>query len=172
MRPTFFIDLDCRLQSANAPKERPHVFKPGDQLWLAEDAPYDKGVIPALTRFFVSRIDDEDGTMWLLAEGDVPALFYADNMLVLMPWGTEDILPYLRVAVRVAEYQEKPEDAAQRLPRSNVRQLGKLALVAAMAAVFWSLPTLSTKQHDLFTNLGTKHAIWNNTSGNELTIRT
>lgn len=179
MRPTFYVDLDCRPQSANAPKERPHAFKPGDSLWLAEDYPYEFGVIPAQTRFFVSHVAEEDGTMWLLAEGNVPALYYADNMLALVPWHTEDLLPYLRVAVRQPEFQVSPEfshpsgtvPSPHPLPPSNVRQLGKLVLVAcACVSLIAARPHGVTSDH--LTHKTVRHAHWNNTDGNELTIRT
>ncbi|WP_368508075.1 hypothetical protein [Bradyrhizobium lupini] len=174
MRPTFYVDLDCRIQSANAPKERPHAFKPGDILWLTEAFPYQFGMIPANTRFFVQAVDDEDGSLWLIAEGDVPALFYSDNMLVLQPWGTEDILPFLRAVVRLPDIQVQPglDGEGNPLPRSNVRQLGKLVLVAAMATVCWGVPKALNHTNHTLTIVKEQHAIWNNPSGNELTIGT
>lgn len=105
MRPTFYVDLDCRLQSASAPKERPHAFKVGDVVWLIKPYATEYGIVPAPTKLFVSHIAEEDGTMWLLAEGDVPALFHWDNMMVVAPWDTEDLLPCLRAEVRCYELQ-------------------------------------------------------------------
>lgn len=151
MRPTFYIDLDCRVHSCNAPKDRPHCFKVADTLWLADAFDYEQGIIPAGTKMFVSHVDQEDGTMWLLAEGDVPALYYADNMVVVMPWVNDDLLMCLRADVRCPEKVVLPglpltalePDCA--LPLSNVRQVAfprsTLALVVAGLIAAWALPS-------------------------------
>lgn len=137
MRTTFLIDLDCQPVSANAPKDHPHAFKVSDMILVV--APYRNGYgdIPAGTKLFVSRVDDDDGTMWLLAEGDVPALFHWDNMIVASPYDCEDLLPCLRAVPHM-----RPEvipAAPGILLHQFERKLGtKLALIGCMAALGWA----------------------------------
>jgi hypothetical protein len=152
MRPTFALNLDLQPVSVNAPKTTPHAFTVGDVLSLSADYPYEFGLVPMGTKFFVSHVDDEDGTMWLLAEGDVPALWHADNMLVASPYDTEDFLPYLRAAIRCpAVTNLVPEQE----PKTNVRQLSKLALVACL---LWAGFSVGQRVH-------TPHQIFNHSPG-------
>jgi hypothetical protein len=153
MRPTFYVDLDCRVHSCNAPKERPHCFKPGDTLWLAEPFAYEYGPIPAGTKVFVSHVAPEDGAMWLMAEGDVPALYHSDNFIVAVPWDTEDLLMCLRADVRLPEAAMVPGlpltslEPDPSLPPSNVRRLGKLVAIAAVTVLACSLPQRMGSDH-------------------------
>lgn len=134
MRPTFALDLNLKPVSVNAPKETPHAFQPGDVLYTCEPYATGTGDVPVATKLFVLRVNDDDGTMWLLAEGDVPALFHWDNMLVAVPYDTEDLLPCLRAAIRcpVVELVPNLDGAGEPLPASNVRAI-TLKVVATIA---------------------------------------
>lgn len=155
MRTSFALDLDLRPISVNAPKDQPHVFRVGDVLWLTSDYPTPYGDVPADTKLFVQSITEDDGALWLRAEGDVPALFNWDNELVVVPYDTDDLAMCLRAAIRCPVAQVSPEDVPEEpLPPSNVRQLGKLALVAASIAISWSLSQRITAHND-FVHQGT-----------------
>lgn len=123
MRTTFALDLDLRLISVNAPISQPHALRAGDVFYTVE--PYDTGYgdVPTGTKFFVQAVAEEDCATWLRAEGDVPALFHWDNMLVIMPYHTEDVLPCLRAAIRCPVALLAPEDTEEVPPPSNVRRL-------------------------------------------------
>lgn len=138
MRTTFLIDLDCRPVSANAPKAQPHAFKVADVLWLVEAFTLAYGDIPAGTKLFVSYVSEDDGTMWLLAEGDVPALFHWDNMIVISPYDCEDFLPCLRAVPRM--HSEAIPTAPGIARPSLERRLGvTLKLVACAVALSWAV---------------------------------
>jgi hypothetical protein len=64
---------------------------------VALTGPYKTGVgeLPAGAKGFVSFIDADLGTVWILMEGIEPALVHWDNMLVVVPYDTEDLLAVL-----------------------------------------------------------------------------
>lgn len=147
MRPTFALDLDLKPVSVNAPATHPHAFAVGDVLWLAYDYRYEGHTVPEGTKFFVADVAEDDGTMWLLAEGDVPALFHAHNMLALSPYVTEDILPHLRAALRCPAVPVlAPKEAP--LPASNVRLLGRVVCAAAILTYLLAPAQLSHHTRD------------------------
>lgn len=60
-------------------------------------APYttELGVLPAGSKGFVSYVRDDTGETGILMEGMAPALVHWDNMLIIMPYGTEDLVDVL-----------------------------------------------------------------------------
>lgn len=98
MRTTFVISGD-RLVSEIRPRDEPLAFKVGDVLVLG--GPYNTpfGVVPAGIKGRVKHVDELDGTMWLFMEGRDPALIYWDNLLVLVPYDTEDLTELIRLTV-------------------------------------------------------------------------
>jgi hypothetical protein len=148
MRPTFALDLDLRPVSVNAPIAQPHVLRVGDVFFMALPYATEHGaVVPEGTKFFVSHINEDDGTTWLLAEGDVPALFHWDNMLAIVPYDTEDVLPCLRAALRCPVAALAPCDGeGEPLPPSNVRSLVTRLVVAAMLTMTFA-PTDNRPAH-------------------------
>lgn len=133
MRPTFALDLDLKPISVNAPVTQPHTFRVGDVFFLVKDYQYEYGPVPTGTKLFVQQIEQDDGTMWLRAEGDVPALFFSDNLLAAVPYDCEDLLPCLRAAIRCPAAALVPnlDGEGNPLPASNVRQL----VIKAVAGV-------------------------------------
>lgn len=125
MRPTFALDLDLKPISVNAPVTQPHTFRVGDVFFLVKDYQYEYGPVPTGTKLFVQQIEQDDGTMWLRAEGDVPALFFSDNLLAAVPYDCEDLLPCLRAAIRCPAAALVPnlDGEGNPLPASNVRHL-------------------------------------------------
>ncbi|MGY3589385.1 hypothetical protein [Bradyrhizobium sp. USDA 4350] len=155
MRTTFALDLNMRPVSVNAPKTQPHIFAVGDVLYLTASFATEYGIVPEGTKLFVNHVADDDGTTWLLAEGMEPALIHWDNMLVIAPYDTEDLLLCLRAAIRCPGISVAPEE----LPASNIRRVGvKLALVVAAAAlVGWATPQRVTSHNHFFTTNPTSH---------------
>lgn len=134
MRTSFALDLDLRPISVNAPKDQPHVFRPGDVLFTVQ--PYDtgssSGPLPTGTKLFVQHVAEDDGVTWLRAEGDVPALFHWDNMIILVPYDTEDVLPCLRAAIRCPAAVSITPEEPEALPPSNVRPMVRLVALLAI----------------------------------------
>jgi hypothetical protein len=154
MRTTFAFDLDLRPISVNAPIAQPHVLRVGDVFFFAAAYSTEYGDVPEGTKVFVQHVADEDGATWLRAEGDVPALFHWDNLIVIVPYLTEDLLPCLRAAIRCPVASLLP-DACDPLPPSNVRPLGRVVRAVALIAVLTGLLAPTTLQ---YARLDLKHA--------------
>lgn len=60
-------------------------------------APYttELGVLPAGSKGFVNYIRETTGEVGILMEGMEPALAHWDNMLIIMPYDTEDLVAVL-----------------------------------------------------------------------------
>lgn len=143
MRTSFALNLDLQPISVNTPIVQPHALRVGDVFYVAQAYSTEHGDVPEGTKLFVQHIAEEDGATWLRAEGDVPALFHWDNILVMVPYDTEDLLPCLRAAIRcpVAELQPNEGDP---LPPSNVRQIALRAVAILAVLVGLSAGALST----------------------------
>lgn len=94
MRTTFVLNNN-HAQSDIRPKALPHAIAVGTPVLLT--APYKTplGVVPKGAKGFVSFIDDDLGAVWILMEGQEPALIHWDNTLVVLPFDTEDLLAVL-----------------------------------------------------------------------------
>lgn len=108
MRTTFNLDNNNHAQSAIAPKKLAHTIKVGTP--VTTTAPYqtERGTLPAGARGFVKYIDEDRGELGILMEGMEPALIHWDNMIVLVPYDTDDMLAVL---------------AFERTPRAGERRL-------------------------------------------------
>jgi hypothetical protein len=95
MRTTFNIDNNNHAQSDIASKQSPHAITVGTP--VTTTAPYETevGVLPMGAKGFVKYIDETTGEVGILMEGLEPALLHWDNMLVIMPFDTEDLLAVL-----------------------------------------------------------------------------
>jgi hypothetical protein len=95
MRTTFILDDNNHAQSDERAKGLPHQIEVG--MPVAFTGPYktSAGEVPVGAKGFVSFIDEDLGAVWILMEGIEPALVHWDNMLVLMPYNTEDLLAVL-----------------------------------------------------------------------------
>jgi hypothetical protein len=95
MRITFQLDENGQAQSAIRSKQLPHDIKVGDP--VITTAPYEteKGLLPEGAKGFVKYIDETTGEWGVLMEGLEPALVHWDNMLVLVPYDTDDLLAVL-----------------------------------------------------------------------------
>lgn len=92
MRATFILDNNNHAQSVERPKSAPHTIAVGTPVVLRcpYQTPY--GAVPLGARGFVNFQDEASGALWILMEGAEPALVYLDNLLVLMPYDTDDTL--------------------------------------------------------------------------------
>lgn len=83
-------------------------------------APYttELGVLPAGSKGFVNYIRETTGEVGILMEGMEPALVHWDNMLIIMPYDTEDL-------VEVLEFK--------RIPYAGERRLSTYVGIAAAA---------------------------------------
>lgn len=99
MRPTFVVLTNGELVSAICRKGEQHALRAGLRLELAYTFDTEYGTVGAGARFVVLKVDEADGTTWLLAEGIEPALFHWDNMLVISPFETEDLLACVRLSI-------------------------------------------------------------------------
>jgi hypothetical protein len=99
MRPTFVILSNGELVSAIRKKGEQHALRIGLRLELAYSYETDYGTVPAGARGVVKAVDEDDGTTWILMEGIEPALFHWDNMLVISPHQTEELLTCIRLSI-------------------------------------------------------------------------
>lgn len=100
MRPTFLVTTNGELVSAIRKKGEQHTLRVGLRLELVQSYATDYGIVPAGARCVVQSVAEEDGTTWLLMDGyPWPALFHWDDMLVLSPYDTEDLVACLRLAI-------------------------------------------------------------------------
>jgi hypothetical protein len=108
MRATFIVNEDNHAQSDIRPKGAPHVIAVGTPVALsaAYRTPY--GIVPKGAKGFVSAVDEDNGSVWILMEGLEPALALWDNMLLLMPYDTEELLA-------VVEFKRAPPVLWRRL---------------------------------------------------------
>jgi hypothetical protein len=67
------------------------------------------GELPAGSKGFVEFIDPENGTVELFMEGRPPALYHWANILVLVPFQTDDLAECVRATFpkRTTETQDK-----------------------------------------------------------------
>lgn len=95
MKPTFTLDHDHHAQSAIQSKLLPGAITVGTT--VITTAPYETelGVLPAGSKGFVKYCDETTGEVGILMEGMEPALLHWKNMLVLMPFDTDDMLAVL-----------------------------------------------------------------------------
>lgn len=92
MRTTFALDDDNHAQSSIRSKGLPHDIKIGTPVILTGPYRTAQGEVPEGAKGFVSFVDEDMGAIWILMEGQEPALIYWDNTLVLVPFDTEDLL--------------------------------------------------------------------------------
>jgi hypothetical protein len=112
MRPTFIVLSNGELVSAIRKKGEQHALRVGLRLELAYPYETDYGIVPAGARGLIKAVDEEDGTVWILMEGMEPALFHWDNMLVISPHQTDDLVACIRLSID------------KRLPREEHRNHG------------------------------------------------
>jgi hypothetical protein len=95
MKPTFTLDSNSRAQSDVKSKVLAHDITVGTP--VITTAPYvtERGVLPTASKGFVKYIDETTSEVGILMEGMEPALVHWDNMLVLVPYDTEDLLAVL-----------------------------------------------------------------------------
>jgi hypothetical protein len=95
MKPTFTLDHNHQAQSAIQSKQLANVITVGTP--VITTAPYETelGVLPAGAKGFVKYCDETTGEVGILMEGMEPALLHWKNMLVLMPFDTDDLLAVL-----------------------------------------------------------------------------
>jgi hypothetical protein len=101
MRPrcTFVVMTNGELVSAIGVRGEAHALRAGLRLEMAYAYETDYGTVNEAARFCVAKIAEDDGTAWLMAEGIEPALYHWDNMLVISPFDTEDLLACLRLSI-------------------------------------------------------------------------
>lgn len=97
MRPTFLLNTDLQLVSALVTKGVEDGLKLHTSIELVGEYTTEYGKIDAGSRGFVDYIDPENGTVEILMEGIQPAVLAWGNMLILVPFDTDDVLPCLRV---------------------------------------------------------------------------
>jgi hypothetical protein len=95
MRPAIILNAQNKAVSVLVSWFEISALSVGTKVELVKDFETPYGKISAGTKGFVDYVDPETGTIWLLMEGIEPALIHWDNMLVLMPFDTEDILDCL-----------------------------------------------------------------------------
>jgi hypothetical protein len=100
MRPTFQVQTDGQLFSAIRKKGEQHALRTGLRVELVQSYATEYGIVPAGARGVIASVADEDGTTWILMEGfPWPALYHWDNMLVISPHQTEDLVACLRLTI-------------------------------------------------------------------------
>jgi hypothetical protein len=99
MRTTFVITDEHQLRSAIRPRVEPHQLTTGARIVMASSFETPYGTVPAGTKGFICRVDEEDGTVEALMEGAEPALWAWNNTLVLSPFTCEDLLVCTKLSV-------------------------------------------------------------------------
>lgn len=97
MRPTFLLNMDMQPVSALVTKGVGDGLKLHAAIELVCEYTTDCGVIAAGSKGFVDYIDPENGTVEVLMEGIQPAVLAWGNILILVPFDTDDLLACLRV---------------------------------------------------------------------------
>jgi hypothetical protein len=124
MRPTFLLNSDCKPVSALASKAEPHALHVGLRVSLARDFETPWGIVPAGSKGHVSFVDELTGSIDILIEGTLPALYHWQDTLVLVPWETDDL-----ASILVAHLRHLIEIDGRLLlrvnPPENVTQLRK-----------------------------------------------
>ncbi|MHC2284405.1 hypothetical protein [Bradyrhizobium barranii] len=118
MRTTFVIDAYNRAQSDIQEIDQPHRIAVGTPVVTAAPYTTELGVLPAGSKGFVNYIRETTGEVGILMEGMEPALVHWDNMLIIMPYDTEDL-------VEVLEFK--------RIPYAGERRLSTYVGIAAAA---------------------------------------
>ena len=113
MRPTFVVTSNGELVSAINRKGDQHALRIGLRLDLAYPYRTEYGIVPAGARGVVMKVDEEDGTTWILMEGMEPALFHWDNLLVISPFETDDLVACIRLSIdkRLPEREHHTHDS-------------------------------------------------------------
>lgn len=122
MRATFKLNNTRGLVSAIRSKGEPHTLKVGDVLVMTRPFLAQHGLIPAGAKGWVESVAADDGTLWILMEGAIPALTYWDNMLVLSPFETDDLAACM---------------AVRKLPVMPAHTKKRMAMAAALAAAMF-----------------------------------
>jgi hypothetical protein len=122
MRTTFVIDDKNHAQSDIASKLLPHAIAVGTPVVVTASYVTERGILPAGAKGFVIYISETTGEVGILMEGMEPALIHWDNMLIIMPFDTEDLLAVLEF---------------KRIPGACERRLSTYARMAA--TTLWAL---------------------------------
>lgn len=108
MRVTFTLDKNNHAQSEIRSKGAAHAIAVGTPVTLSANFRTPYGVVLKGAKGFVNSVDEDNGALWILMEGLEPALSLWDNMLLLMPYDTEELLA-------VVEFKPVPTVASRRL---------------------------------------------------------
>lgn len=99
MRSTFSVLSNGELVSTIRKKGEQQALRVGLRLGLAHPFETEYGIVPAGARGVIQAVDEEDGTTWIMMEGMEPALFHWDNLLVISPHTTEELVACIRLSI-------------------------------------------------------------------------
>lgn len=100
MRPSFLLSADLRPVSALVRKADADAIPIGTSVTVVTPYTTPYGEIAAGTKGFVEYVDPESGLMEILMEGIEPALLHWGNLLILVPFDTDDLAACLVCALR------------------------------------------------------------------------
>lgn len=95
MRTTFVVDDNNHAQSDIRAKGQPHTIAVGTPVVTVLPYATELGVLPVGAKGFVKYIRETTGEVGILMEGMEPALIHWDNLIIIMPYDTEDLLAVL-----------------------------------------------------------------------------
>jgi len=137
MRPTFLLNQDNQLISAIAHKSHLSV---GMCLMLTREYDTGYGLIPAGTKGWIEVVHPEEGCVQVRWEGAEPALYAWGNVLILVPFSTDDLTDALVVYDHKADLTG-PTDPPQSKGRfASKRAKFAMRVAACFLIVFvWGL---------------------------------
>lgn len=111
MRPTFLLNTELKPVSALITIGEHDGVTMHTCFELVKDFETEYGKISAGTRGFVDYIDPENGTVELLMEGIEPALISWGNIMIMVPFQTDDLAECLRVTFPTRTQTQKRIEA-------------------------------------------------------------
>jgi hypothetical protein len=124
MRVTFTLDNNNHAQSELRSKMAPHTITVGTPVLVTCPYQTERGVLHAGAKGFVMYVDETTGEVGILMEGIEPALVHWDNMLVIMPYDTEDLLACLEFKRALGAVERRVSTYWRMLAASVVAFLG------------------------------------------------
>lgn len=117
MKPTFLLNTDLKPISALITKTDETGIALHKSVELVREFETPHGIIPAGAKGFVDYVDPENGTVEILMEGIEPALVHWGNIIILVPFQTDELAECIRFTfhARKSSQQEKLEQLGPRL---------------------------------------------------------